>query len=61
MFITHPSQDPEFVLLHIDSIDSMGFAIHYKMPHYVTFESDIDRLKKSQEALNQEKEIQHEK
>lgn len=41
----HPSEDPEFVLLHVDGIDSMGFANHYKMPHYVTFQSDLDRLR----------------
>lgn len=46
---SHPSEDPEFVLLHIDGIDSMGFASHYKMPHYVTFYSDMDRLRKTQE------------
>ena len=40
----HPSEDPEFVLLHIDGVESMGFATHYKMPHYVTFQSDLDRL-----------------
>ncbi len=42
---SNPSEDPEFVLLHIDGIDSMGFASHYKMPHYVTFQSDMDRLR----------------
>lgn len=52
--VQHPSEDPEYVLMHIDSIDSMGFAIHYKMPHYVTFESDIDRLEKSQKAIDKE-------
>jgi len=41
----NPSEDPEFVLLHVDGIDSMGFASHYKMPHYVTFQSDMDRLR----------------
>lgn len=41
----NPSEDPEFVLLHVDGIDSMGFCTHYKMPHYVTFQSDIDRLR----------------
>lgn len=40
-----PSEDPEFVLLHIDGVDSMGFCTHYKMPHYVTFQSDMDRLR----------------
>jgi alpha-D-ribose 1-methylphosphonate 5-triphosphate synthase subunit PhnI len=44
----HPSEDPEFVLLHIDGIDSMGFCTHYKMPHYVTFQSDMDRLRRAQ-------------
>ncbi|MGL1832289.1 carbon-phosphorus lyase complex subunit PhnI [Rhodocyclaceae bacterium SMB388] len=46
---TNPSEDPEFVLLHIDGVDSMGFASHYKMPHYVTFQSDMDRLRTTQD------------
>jgi alpha-D-ribose 1-methylphosphonate 5-triphosphate synthase subunit PhnI len=41
----HASEDPEFVLLHVDGVDSMGFCSHYKMPHYVTFQSDMDRLR----------------
>jgi alpha-D-ribose 1-methylphosphonate 5-triphosphate synthase subunit PhnI len=41
----NPSEDAEFVLLHVDGVDSMGFAAHYKMPHYVTFQSDLDRLR----------------
>ncbi len=45
----NPSEDPEFVLLHIDGVDSMGFASHYKMPHYVTFQSDLDRLRTTQQ------------
>lgn len=43
-----PSQDSEFVLLHIDGIESSGFCSHYKMPHYVTFQSDMDRLRETQ-------------
>lgn len=46
---SNPSEDPEFVLLHIDGIDSMGFCTHYKMPHYVTFQSDMDRLRTTQD------------
>ncbi|MEW5972491.1 MAG: carbon-phosphorus lyase complex subunit PhnI [Pseudomonadota bacterium] len=46
---TNPSEDPEFVLLHVDGVDSMGFANHYKMPHYVTFQSDMDRLRVTQQ------------
>lgn len=45
---SNPSEDPEFVLLHVDGVDSMGFANHYKMPHYVTFQSDMDRLRATQ-------------
>ena len=44
-----PSEDQEFVLLHIDGIESMGFCNHYKLPHYVTFQSALDRLRKARE------------
>jgi len=44
-----PNQDQEFVLLHVDGIESMGFCNHYKLPHYVTFQSDLDRLRYAQE------------
>lgn len=47
----NPSEDPEFVLLHVDGVDSMGFASHYKMPHYVTFQSDLDRLRTTQQKM----------
>jgi len=52
---TNPSEDPEFVLLHVDGIDSMGFASHYKMPHYVTFQSDMDRLRNTQAKTGEER------
>ncbi|MCK9989905.1 MAG: carbon-phosphorus lyase complex subunit PhnI [Rugosibacter sp.] len=57
---TNPSEDPEFVLLHVDGVDSMGFASHYKMPHYVTFQSDMDRLRNTQ-AKAQQKDIPQKK
>lgn len=50
----NPSEDPEFVLLHVDGIESMGFCTHYKMPHYVTFQSDMDRLRATQAKQSQE-------
>jgi len=50
----NPSEDAEFVLLHIDGIDSMGFCTHYKMPHYVTFQSDMDRLRATQNKQENE-------
>ncbi|MBC8165735.1 MAG: carbon-phosphorus lyase complex subunit PhnI, partial [Bryobacteraceae bacterium] len=45
---SNPSEDEEFVLLHIDGVESAGFCTHYKMPHYVTFTSDMDRLRATQ-------------
>jgi alpha-D-ribose 1-methylphosphonate 5-triphosphate synthase subunit PhnI len=44
----YPSEDQEFVLQHIDGIEAMGFANHFKLPHYVTFQSALDRLRASQ-------------
>ena len=44
----HPAEDQEFVICHIDSIESSGFTAHWKLPHYVTFQSDLDRLRKIQ-------------
>ena len=52
-----PNQDQEFVLLHVDGIESMGFCNHYKMPHYVTFQSDLDRLRHAQEQAEQTEEL----
>jgi alpha-D-ribose 1-methylphosphonate 5-triphosphate synthase subunit PhnI len=45
---TTPSEDQEFILTHVDGIESMGFCNHYKLPHYVTFQSELDRLRKIQ-------------
>ncbi|MFJ7933968.1 carbon-phosphorus lyase complex subunit PhnI [Sporosarcina sp. NPDC096371] len=42
----HPTQDEEFVLLHIDSVESSGFISHLKLPHYVTFQSKLDSMRK---------------
>lgn len=59
----NPSEDPEFVLMHVDGIESMGFCTHYKMPHYVTFQSDMDRLRTTQskhDSSVQKQEADHE-
>lgn len=41
----NPPQDEEFVLSHIDGVDSCGFVSHLKLPHYVTFQSKLDGLR----------------
>ncbi|HXP89694.1 MAG TPA: carbon-phosphorus lyase complex subunit PhnI [Fibrobacteria bacterium] len=55
---TCPAEDQEFVLYHTDGIESMGFSNHWKLPHYVDFLSDLDRLRKAR-ANAQEKENGH--
>jgi len=46
-----PAEDQEFVLYHIDGIDAMGFVEHLKLPHYVTFQSGLDRLRAVQNEV----------
>ncbi len=41
----HPSHTEEYVLYHTDPVESSGFCIHYKLPHYVTFGSDLDAMR----------------
>jgi alpha-D-ribose 1-methylphosphonate 5-triphosphate synthase subunit PhnI len=41
----HPAEDEEFVLSHIDGIDASGLVSHLKLPHYVGFQSTLDRLR----------------
>lgn len=38
--------DQEFVLSHIDPVDAMGFVEHLKLPHYVTFQSSLQRTQR---------------
>jgi alpha-D-ribose 1-methylphosphonate 5-triphosphate synthase subunit PhnI len=44
---TSPTQDQEFVLLHIDSVEANGFVSHLKLPHYITFQSKLDRIRQA--------------
>lgn len=40
-----PIHDEEFVLLHVDIIESTGFISHLKMPHYVTFQAKLEQMR----------------
>lgn len=35
----------EFFLYHTEPVESSGFCIHFKLPHYVTFQSSLDALR----------------
>ena len=43
----YPTQDEEFVLTHGDSMEMNGFISHLKLPHYVTFQSKLDSVRKT--------------
>ena len=43
----YPTQNEEFVLTHGDSLEMNGFISHLKLPHYVTFQSKLDTVRKT--------------
>jgi alpha-D-ribose 1-methylphosphonate 5-triphosphate synthase subunit PhnI len=42
-----PAADEEFVLQHVDGIEASGFTAHYKLPHYVDFEANLNVLERA--------------
>jgi alpha-D-ribose 1-methylphosphonate 5-triphosphate synthase subunit PhnI len=42
----HPMSNDEFILEHTESVEASGFCIHYKLPHYVTFQSSLEAMRK---------------
>ena len=50
-----PSNDPEFILYHTEGVEAMGFTNHLKLPHYVTFQADLNNVR--QAVIRKEKEI----
>lgn len=47
----HPAHEEEFVLYHTEPVESSGFCIHFKLPHYVTFSSGLDNIRKITDAI----------
>jgi alpha-D-ribose 1-methylphosphonate 5-triphosphate synthase subunit PhnI len=48
--VASPTQDPEFVLYHSDSVEASGFVQHLKLPHYVDFQSELELLRRLRSA-----------
>ena len=40
----------EFFLYHTEPVEASGFCIHFKLPHYVTFQSALDSLRGARAA-----------
>jgi alpha-D-ribose 1-methylphosphonate 5-triphosphate synthase subunit PhnI len=49
-----PTNNEEFVLMHIDAVEATGFISHLKLPHYVTFQSKLDSVRKIREEQEEE-------
>lgn len=43
-----PSDDQEFLTIVLDGQEASGFVEHLKLPHHVSFTSDLDRLREAQ-------------
>lgn len=42
-----PCEDAEFLAIALDGQEASGFVEHLKLPHHVTFTSELDRLRQS--------------
>jgi alpha-D-ribose 1-methylphosphonate 5-triphosphate synthase subunit PhnI len=43
-----PAEDTEFLAITLDGQEAAGFVEHLKLPHHVTFTSELDRVRQSQ-------------
>ena len=48
--------DEEFVLYHTEGVEAAGFCAHFKLPHYVTFQSSLDAMRGAATAAPGKKE-----
>lgn len=48
--------EEEFFLYHTEGVESSGFCIHFKLPHYVTFQSSLDAMRDAKARSKQQKE-----
>ncbi|WP_331375282.1 carbon-phosphorus lyase complex subunit PhnI [Sinorhizobium chiapasense] len=46
--VRHPAQDEEFVLSHTDNVEANGLVTHYKLPHYVDFQAELQLVRQLQ-------------
>ncbi|WP_119173303.1 carbon-phosphorus lyase complex subunit PhnI [Halarcobacter anaerophilus] len=43
------------IVHHVDGVDSMGFTNHFKLPHYVTFQADLQVLSNASDFAKDKK------
>ena len=52
--------DFEMIMHHLDGIESFGMTNHFKLPHYVTFQTDYQIFKCAQKYADESKEKEQE-
>jgi alpha-D-ribose 1-methylphosphonate 5-triphosphate synthase subunit PhnI len=45
-----PAEDAEFLAIALDGQEATGFVEHLKLPHHVTFTSELDRVRQAREV-----------
>jgi alpha-D-ribose 1-methylphosphonate 5-triphosphate synthase subunit PhnI len=45
----------EMMMHHVDGIESQGFTNHFKLPHYVTFQADLQVLSNAAKFAKEQK------
>ncbi|KFC67402.1 Phosphonate metabolism [Devosia sp. LC5] len=54
--VVAPAQDEEFVISHLDNVQSTGFVEHLKLPHYVDFQAELDVVRRMRAEQETQKE-----
>lgn len=47
--VCYPAQNEEFVLPHTDNVEANGLISHFKLPHYVDFQAELQLLRQLRE------------
>lgn len=47
--VRYPAQNEEFVLPHTDNVEASGLISHFKLPHYVDFQAELQLLRRLRE------------
>jgi alpha-D-ribose 1-methylphosphonate 5-triphosphate synthase subunit PhnI len=50
--VRYPAQNEEFVLRHTDSLEATGSISHYKLPHYVDFQAELQLVRRLREEYD---------
>jgi alpha-D-ribose 1-methylphosphonate 5-triphosphate synthase subunit PhnI len=49
-----PAQSQEFVLYHCDNVEATGFVEHLKLPHYVDFQAELEKIRQLRATARRE-------